>query len=95
MSAFPPFDLAIIGAGMIGSAAARHAARAHRVALIGPVEGASDAVMGAHYDEGRITRKTDPDPVWARLAARSIDRYAEIAAEAGPGHDFFREVGLS
>ena len=99
MSTFQAYDLAIVGAGMIGSAAARHAARSGaRVALIGPVErpreqwSAEQQVMGAHYDEGRIARKTDPDPAWARVAARSIERYAEISAESG-GVEFFREVG--
>ena len=87
---------------MVGSAAARHAARTgHSVALIGPAEvNRSDAdawavteVFGAHYDEGRITRKTDPDPVWATLAARSVERYGEIVEDAGGGFGFYHEVG--
>lgn len=93
-------DLAIIGAGLIGSAAARHAVRGapcgSRIALVGPSESPRSSwsvreAFGAHHDEGRITRSTDPDPTWALLAHRSIDRYAEIA-ELG-GRDFFEEVG--
>ena len=87
----------IVGAGLVGSAAARHATlAASRVVLVGPDEspraawGERDA-FGAHHDEGRITRCTDPDPTWAVLAQRAIDRYAEIATASGI--DFFEEVG--
>eukprot|EP00966_Prymnesium_polylepis_P268092 6193344-Prymnesium_polylepis.2 len=82
---------------MVGSAAARHAAAAGaNVALVGPTEQPRAVwggltTFGAHFDEGRITRKTDIDPVWARLAARSIDRYKEIEDEGGV--PFFSEVG--
>ena len=55
--------------------------------LIGPDEPAVRAdhhdVFGSHYDEGRIYRILDSDPIWARLAERSIARYAEIAAQSG------------
>ena len=91
------YDLAILGCGLMGSAAARHASKTGaRVALIGPPEQPKTAwatreAFGAHYDEGRITRMTDPDATWAALAARSIERYAEIAEEGGI--DFFSEVG--
>ena len=97
MSGTATFDLAVVGHGMVGAAAARHAAMTGaRVALIGPAEQPralwSDLnTFGAHFDEGRITRKTDIDPVWARLAARSIDRYAEIEEQSGI--PFFCEVG--
>ena len=99
-------DLAIIGRGMIGSAAARHAAKITRddstirIVLIGPSEPSkqvdslgddtSFAVFGAHYDEGRITRRTDPDPIWAELASRSIGRYSEISRSA---NEFYSDVG--
>ena len=93
------FDLAIVGAGLVGSAAARHAAASSpsiRVALIGPAESNGSSAderqaFGAHHDEGRITRCTDPDPTWALMAQRSIDRYAEI--EESSGIQFFDEVG--
>ena len=87
------FRVAVIGKGLIGAAAARHLARqVAGVALIGPDEPAVRAahrdVFGSHYDEGRIYRILDPDPIWARLAARSIARYAEIEAESGiPFHE--------
>jgi sarcosine oxidase len=82
------FDFIIVGRGMTGAAAARHLAGFEkRVALVGPGEPEEKAshrgVFGSHYDEGRITRTLDRDPVWGRLAARSIARYGEIERESG------------
>lgn len=89
--------IAVIGRGMIGSSAARHLAKSgQNVTLIGPSEPIDfkqhDGVFGSHYDEGRITRLLDPHPVWEDLAAKSIDRYAQIEAESGIS--FFREAGV-
>jgi sarcosine oxidase len=80
----------------MGAAAARHLSQwTEGVALIGPGEpadyGRHEGVFASHYDEARITRTIDPDPVWARLANRSIARYGEIAAESGV--DFYHEAG--
>jgi sarcosine oxidase len=86
----------IIGCGMMGAAAARHLSQwTDGVALIGPGEPADfkthRGVFASHYDEARITRTIDPDPVWARLANRSIARYEDIARESGI--DFYTEAG--
>lgn len=91
------FRIAVIGKGMIGSAAGRHLAlQTDGVALIGPDEPAVRAdhhdVFGSHYDEGRIYRILDRDPIWARLAERSIARYEEIEAQSGI--QFHAEVGM-
>lgn len=89
--------LAIVGRGLIGSAAARHAAKAgHEVVLIGPDEVTGDWAahkgnFASHYDEGRITRKNDRRPFFARVSAASIARYPEIARESGIA--FFTEAG--
>lgn len=90
------FDFIVVGKGMMGAAAGRHLARSGaRVALVGPDEPADwqrhDGVFASHYDNGRITRTIDPDPVWARLARRSIERYGEIAEQSGI--EFYGEVG--
>ncbi|XP_033725915.1 monomeric sarcosine oxidase-like [Pecten maximus] len=93
------YDLCVIGAGLIGSAAARHASLQNntRVCLIGPDEPQERSlespreIFGAHYDEGRITRCSDPDPVWAALAQRSINRYREL--ERASGVVFYVETG--
>jgi sarcosine oxidase len=89
--------IAVVGRGLIGSAAARHLAKAgQEVVLIGPGEvkgdyAAHDGNFASHYDEGRITRKNDYRPFYAKVSAASIDRYPEIAAESGI--EFFTEAG--
>ncbi|MDQ0320951.1 sarcosine oxidase [Pararhizobium capsulatum DSM 1112] len=90
------FDFIVVGKGMMGAAAARHLAlTGARIAVVGPDEptdwAGHDGVFASHYDNGRITRTIDPDPVWARLAHRSIERYGEIAEQGGI--DFYSEVG--
>lgn len=90
------FRYAIVGCGLMGAAAARHLANmTEGVALIGPSEPHNKAqhrgVFASHYDEGRITRTIDPNPVWAKLARNSIGRYRDI--EAATGISFYREVG--
>ncbi|KAL6073274.1 Sarcosine oxidase [Balamuthia mandrillaris] len=91
------FDFVIVGAGMIGSSAARHLShllsdatdRPNRIAIIGPDEPdpkdafSHDGPFASHYDEGRITRELDAHPVWLRLARESIRRYAAIEQEGG------------
>lgn len=82
------WDYAVIGKGLIGSAAARYLSVASdSVALIGPDEPKNwqthAGVFASHYDEGRITRILDPDPVWATLAQRAIAQYATIERESG------------
>ena len=90
------FKVNVIGRGMMGAAAARHlSAMIEGVALIGPREPAErkshHGVFASHYDEARITRTFDDNVIWATLAARSLDRYAEI--EAKSGISFFTEAG--
>lgn len=90
------FRYIVIGAGMMGAAAARHlSSQTDGVALIGPDEPTDRknhyGVFSSHYDEARITRGFDGDPVWAELAKRSIERYAEI--EQKSGIRFYHEVG--
>ncbi|MGN1290153.1 MAG: NAD(P)/FAD-dependent oxidoreductase [Bradyrhizobium sp.] len=96
MTVNKPIKLAVIGRGLIGSAAARHLSNmGHEVALIGPGEPADfsshDGVFGSHYDEGRITRTYDPQAFWRQMNRAAIARYGEIAAESGV--EFYREAG--
>lgn len=89
------YDLIVVGAGMFGSACARHAAEGGaRVALIGPPEpeGAWDGPFGSHYDEGRITRRLDPDPDWALIADRALGRYGDLQRRSG--HAFHQRCGV-
>ena len=91
------FDFVVVGRGMMGAAAARHLSlmTSASIALVGPGEpvdwASHPGVFASHYDSGRITRTIDPDPVWARLAHRSIARYRQIEQESGIA--FFRETG--
>ncbi|SIO12221.1 NAD(P)/FAD-dependent oxidoreductase [Vannielia litorea] len=88
--------IAIAGRGLIGAAAARHAALAgHEVTLIGPSEPETWAdhpgPFASHYDEGRITRANDSRAYYVEAAMASIARYAEIEAQSGIS--FFTEAG--
>lgn len=88
--------LCIVGAGMIGSAAARYASidPTLKVCLIGPDEPEdlnSRDIFSAHYDEGRVTRIIDVDPICQQLAKASISRYTEI--EKLSGISFYDPVG--
>lgn len=89
--------VAVVGRGLIGSAAARHLAKAgHSVTLVGPDEpegpwAAHGGAFSSHYDEGRITRINDRRRFFAQVSAASIARYGEIEAESGIA--FFTESG--
>ena len=77
------FSYAIIGAGLIGSAAAKYiATNNNNVILIGPKEPEDkrnhNGIFASHYDEGRITRISDNDTTWAYLAKKSIQNYNSI-----------------
>ncbi|PZU90406.1 MAG: FAD-dependent oxidoreductase [Shinella sp.] len=90
------FEFIVIGRGMMGAAAARHLTlEGKRVALIGPEEPvdrlAHQGVFSSHYDEARITRTFDDNPVWSQLASRSIERYDEL--ESRSGIHFYTEAG--
>lgn len=90
------FDVAVVGAGPIGSSAARHLAKAGlQVVVIGPDEpldpDTHDGVFASHYDQARITRTIDPDPLWQRLAIISLQRYSEI--ERLSGITFYQRCG--
>lgn len=81
-------DVAVVGGGLIGSAAARHLAEAgHDVAVFAPPEpqdwSSHTGPFASHYDAGRITRVMASDEVWAEVAARSIGRYDDIAKRSG------------
>ena len=84
------YDLAVIGKGLIGSAALRHLTvncPDLDVCIVGPDEPvnrkAHAGVFASHYDQGRITRVLDPSPLWGALARESIARYPLIEATSG------------
>jgi len=82
------FDVAVVGGGLIGSAAARHLAESGRSVVViaapePPSWPTSEGPFASHYDASRITRIVDSDPIWAELAVRSIDRYFDIEQRSG------------
>lgn len=82
-------DVAVVGSsGLIGSAAVKYLAGGGRTVLgIGSPEpkdfAQHDDVFASHYDEARVARILDVNPVWAQLAAASLGRYAAIQAQSG------------
>lgn len=87
---------AVVGAGLMGSAAARHLAKTGLdVTLIGPTEPENkprhQGAFGSHYDEGRIARCNATKPYWVEVSQASIDRYPVIETESGIS--FFAEAG--
>ncbi len=90
------FDYAVIGAGLIGSAAAKYISETNpNTVLIGPSEPkdkeSHNGVFGSHYDEGRIARISDTMHEWSYLAKKSIEKYNFIERESGI--HFYNGVG--
>lgn len=90
------YRFAVVGRGLIGSAAARYLAEGtDGVVCIGPDEpvGRQDhnGVFASHYDEGRMTRHVDPVKEWSITAGQSIKRYRDI--EQRSGISFYVPVG--
>ena len=83
------YKYAVVGKGMIGSAAARYLSQwSDGVVLIGPDEPNGDwsthgGVFASHYDQGRITRRLDESLTWAMWGDRSINEYGKIEAKSG------------
>ena len=90
--------VAVVGCGMIGSAAMKYLALAG-VDVVGfssrePSSYADhDGVFASHYDAGRITRTLDGDRDWARMARASVDRYSDLEHESGVA--FYDAVGFA
>lgn len=90
------FEYAVVGAGLIGSAAGRYLSQqSDSVAIIGNDEPADwqahSENFGSHYDQGRITRGLDASPLWSELAIASMQAFDEI--EEKSRLKFFHEVG--
>lgn len=82
------YDLAVIGAGPLGSATARHAAEAGaRVLLIGPEEPADptthEGTWAGYYDQGRLCHVLEVPLVTSLLAMRSRRRFPELISRTG------------
>lgn len=91
------FDYAVVGLGLIGSAAAKYLSQTNqKVVAIGPGEPGEpwanhDGVFASHYDQGRITRQLDGSPLWADMAIKSIAKYDTIEKQSGV--KFYHQAG--
>lgn len=91
-----PYDVAVVGRGMLGSPCARRLAEAGcSVLLVGqgePVDRRThDGVFASHHDDTRITRVIDPDPTRALLGQRALGAFRRL--EAATGERILAEVG--
>jgi sarcosine oxidase len=79
------YDSIIIGAGLIGSAAAKYLSKyQEKVALIGPDEATAledGIVFSSHYDQSRIQRIIGKDEVWTLLNQQSVNEYTSLENE--------------
>lgn len=82
------YDLAVIGAGPLGAATARHAAESGaRVLLVGPDEpdGYADhqGTWAGYYDQGRLCHVLEVPLVTSLLAMRSRRRFPDLIERTG------------
>jgi glycine/D-amino acid oxidase-like deaminating enzyme len=90
------FDIAIVGKGLVGSAAARYLSAAGlKIVIIGPDEPSSlenrNGVFASHYDAGRLVYHCERDPLWARLAASSMNVFSRLQTQSGI--NFYQPTG--
>jgi glycine/D-amino acid oxidase-like deaminating enzyme len=88
MSDIHTYDLAIIGAGPLGTATARHAAESGAsVVLIGPDEPVGVAehqgTWAGYYDQGRLCHVLEVPLMTSLLAMRSRRRFAKLIDRTG------------
>jgi sarcosine oxidase len=79
------FDVAVVGGGVVGSAAAYHLARAAKALSVvmleqGPLGGHS---MASSHGGSRITRRTDANALLARMATRGLKEWDELEGRLG------------
>ncbi len=82
------YDLAVIGAGPLGAATARHAAQSGaRVLVVGPDEPAGidghEGTWAGYYDQGRLCHVLEVPLVTSLLARRSRRRFPELIGRTG------------
>jgi len=74
-------DVAVVGLGGLGSAAAYWLAR-RRVSVVGFEQFELGHIRGASHDHSRIIRRSYHTPEYVRLAARAYDAWRAVEAES-------------
>ena len=78
----PDYDIAIIGAGVMGAAAACEAARGGAtVALI--EQSSLPNPRAASIDHSKVFRFAYPDPLYAQMAVDALSRWRLLEEESG------------
>ncbi|MEM7531886.1 MAG: FAD-binding oxidoreductase [Chloroflexota bacterium] len=86
------YDYAIIGCGLMGSAATKYIADSVQytgktVIAVGQAEPPNTrthtGVFASHYDQGRLTYQLSNDAVWTYLGREAIAQYANIERRSG------------
>lgn len=81
------WDIVVVGAGLVGSAAAKYLAQAGtKVAVIGPAEpedASTAAVFASHYDQGRVQRLIGFDELWTRMSVESAQVWPQLEQLTG------------
>ncbi|XP_063883722.1 N-methyl-L-tryptophan oxidase-like isoform X3 [Scylla paramamosain] len=82
------FDLVVVGAGLMGSAAAFHASQLSKISvcLVGPPEPKNRQeveIFGCWHDEGRVYYRISPLHTWQVVSSRSIERLANLEELTG------------
>jgi len=82
------YDVAVVGAGPLGAATARHLAEAgHAVVIIGPAEPVDHrdhrGTWAGHYDQGRIAHVLEVPLITALLTRRAMSRFDALEEATG------------
>lgn len=88
MSGDTRYDVAVVGAGPIGSATTRHLVdQGASVLIVGPEEPARfddhEGVWAGYYDEGRLAHVLEVPLMTSMLATRSIRRFPALRERTG------------
>ena len=91
------YDYIIVGAGPIGSAAARYLSSfTDNVAIIGATEPKisehHDGVFASHYDQRRLTRLSGRTKLWVDIAKHATEQISYL--ENATGISFFEPTGV-
>lgn len=76
------FEVAVVGAGVMGLATARALARAGRDVVV-LEQFALGHDLGSSHGDARIIRLSYPEPAWVRLAQEAYPHWRELEAELG------------